>query len=71
VSGQIGRLLPYNEILEPISERYMVFRADSETDSRLARRAALAICEAIEVRTQEIATMEAELDIVLAFERRV
>jgi hypothetical protein len=69
-----GRILPFNERLEGVAGKYRVWRRVSligahESDPALARRAALAICEAIETKSQELAAMENELDLVLGFER--
>ena len=69
-AAELGRLLPLNVELEAIASHYGIWRQGSEPDRQLARRAALAICEKIEINTQEITAMEAELDLVLAYDKR-
>ena len=69
-AAELGRLLPLNVELEAIASHYGVWRQGSEPDQKLARRAALAICEKIEINSQEIAAMEAELDLVLGYDKR-
>jgi hypothetical protein len=69
-AADFGRLLPLNVELEAIASHYCVWRDGSEPDQQLARRAALAICEKIEIHSQEMAAMEAELDLVLSYEKR-
>ena len=64
---EFGRLLPYNAALEEAAARHRVFRLWGETDKALAHRWALAVCEAIERHSQEIADLEAELDAALAY----
>jgi hypothetical protein len=46
-----------------------VWRCGRESTAALARRAGLAISEAIEIKSQEIAAMEADLELVLAHEQ--
>lgn len=68
-ADELGHLLPYNAKLEETAARYCVWRSSHEPDAPLARRAAMAICEATEIKSQEIAAMEADLDAVLAHDR--
>jgi hypothetical protein len=66
----LNTILPYCDELEDIAGKYNVWRrSHDETTAQLARRAGLAICEAIELKAREIKNLEADLDIVLGFER--
>jgi len=64
-----GRLLPYNPALEEIATRYNVWRIGPEPDAAVARRATLAALEIREVRSQEISSIDADVEALLAFEK--
>jgi len=64
-----GRLLPYNPTLEEIAARYNVWRIGPEPDAAVARRAAIAALEIREVRSQEISSIDADVEALLAFEK--
>jgi hypothetical protein len=64
-----GRILPFNERLESISAKYSTWRIGTEPDAALARRAAIAALELREMRSQEISTIDADVEELLALEK--
>jgi hypothetical protein len=64
----LGRILPYDGVLDPVAEKYCCCRLQGGTESTasLARRAGLAICEAIELKHRELEELEEDLRVVMA-----
>ena len=67
--AEAGVLAPFNPVLEDAAAKRFVYRRRGESDTSVANRWALAICELQEELANENAQLEEELEQALAFSR--
>lgn len=66
---EFGKVQRFNPVLEDGAAKRFIFRRAGETDTSIANRWALAVCELQEELANENAELERELDVALSFTR--